>query len=404
MVALYRLPIPRCRGIFRRHRRRCGAVAVQIGISRLPAYPLTSSLIAQFTGGCVDKKREAMTANARDRTLSSDPIAIVDSVSRALEDDQTLADSDQTGSDSDQTASDREQAAADSDQAASDRDLVHGGDPDAHGSSREIRSRTAQQRQFSADGRVAAATARDQVAHARDLTALARDQTAELRDREFATQDAASDGRDSEMTLRAAENRSSAAADRATAAESRTRAAVDREQAARDRDGAAREVLQAHAERDALLAQLASAETDGLTGTRSRATGLEDLDHEIARARRTMAPLVIAYIDVVGLKAVNDAHGHGAGDALLRHAASAIRDHLRSYDVIVRIGGDEFMCVMSGATIEYAHQRFAAIQATLAADGYPCEIKVGFAALTDADTATDLIQRADAELPASSRS
>jgi diguanylate cyclase (GGDEF)-like protein len=343
--------------------------------------------------------------------VSSDPIAAIDPLSRALEDeqtlvdrDQTLADTDQTGSDSDQTASDREQAAANSDQAASDRDLLHGGDPDAHDASREIRSRTAQQRQFSAEGRIAAATARDQVAHARDLTAFARDQTAELRDRAFAKQDAASVGPHSEMTLRAAENRSSAAADRAAAAESRTRAAVDREQAARDRDGAAREVLRAHAERDALLAQLASAETDGLTGTRLRATGLEDFGHEIARARRTMVPLVIAYVDVVGLKAVNDAHGHGAGDALLQHAVDAIRDHLRSYDLIVRIGGDEFMCVMSGATIEHARKRFAAIQTKLAADAYPSEIKVGFAALTDADTAVELIQRADAELPASTRS
>jgi diguanylate cyclase (GGDEF)-like protein len=336
--------------------------------------------------------------------VSSDPRAIVAPVSWPLEgdqtladSDQTLADSDQTGSDSDQTASDREQAAADSDQAASDRDLVRGGDPDAHHFSREIRSRTAQQRRFSVDGRVAAAVARDQGAHARD-------QTAELRDRALATQDAATVSRDSEMMLRAAHDRTSAAADRVAAAESRTRAAVDREQAARDRDGAAREVLQAHAERDALLTQLASAETDGLTGTRSRATGLEDLDHEIARARRTLAPLVIAYVDVVGLKAVNDAHGHGVGDALLQHAVNAIRAHLRSYDLIVRIGGDEFMCVMSGATIEYAHQRFAAIQAALAADSDRCEIKVGFAALAAEDSAAELIDRADAELPVSARS
>jgi len=342
--------------------------------------------------------------------VSRDPRATVAPVSRALEDEQTLvdreqtlADTDQTGSDDDQTSSDREQAAANRDQAASDRDLVRGGDPDAHDSSRDVRSRTAQQRQFSAARRMAAATARDQVADARDLTALERDQIAELRDRALAPEDAASVGRESEMVLRAAENRSSAAADRAAAAESRTRAAVDRAQAARDREGAAREVLQAQAERDALLTKLASAENDGLTGTRLRATGLEDFDHEIARARRAMAPLAIAYVDVVGLKAVNDAHGHGAGDALLQHAVNAIRGQMRSYDLIVRIGGDEFMCVMSGATIESAHVRFAAIQTRLAADPFPCEIKVGFAALTDGDTAADLIQRADAELPGSTR-
>jgi hypothetical protein len=52
-----------------------------------------------------------------------------------------------------------------------------------------------------------------------------------------------------------------------------------------------------------VLNQLAIAESDGLTGTRARATGLEHIDREIERARRTMAPLVVAYVDVVGLKA-----------------------------------------------------------------------------------------------------
>jgi GGDEF domain-containing protein len=49
-----------------------------------------------------------------------------------------------------------------------------------------------------------------------------------------------------------------------------------------------------------------------------------------------MGPLVIANVDVVGLKAIDDERGHGAGDALLQHAVNAIRAHLRSYDVIHR--------------------------------------------------------------------
>jgi diguanylate cyclase (GGDEF)-like protein len=92
-----------------------------------------------------------------------------------------------------------------------------------------------------------------------------------------------------------------------------------------------------------------------------------------------MAPLVVAYIDVVGLKAVNDAHGHATGDALLQHAVHAIRGRLRSYDLIVRIGGDEFLRVMSGATIDDAHERFNLIQASLAGDSDGCKIKVGCA-------------------------
>jgi GGDEF domain-containing protein len=76
----------------------------------------------------------------------------------------------------------------------------------------------------------------------------------------------------------------------------------------------------------------------------------------------------------------------------------AIRDHLRSYDIIVRIAGDEFLCAMSGATIEDARQRFGAVHTALAADPDPCEIKVGFAALAPEDSAAELTARADADL------
>jgi diguanylate cyclase (GGDEF)-like protein len=313
-----------------------------------------------------------------------------------------LAAVDQAEADSDQSAAGREQAAADSDQAASDRDLVHGGDPEVHTSSREVRDRSAQQRQYSAQGRVESADSRDQIARARDLAALDRDQAAELRDRELATRaGSADDG--VEIARHATEDRRSAAADRAEAADSRARAAADREQAARDREQATRSAVQAQTDRDELLRQLAIAETDGLTGTRGRATGLEHVDNEIARARRTMAPLVIAYIDVVGLKAVNDAYGHAAGDALLQRAVDGIRSHLRSYDLIVRIGGDEFLCVMSGAMIKDAAHRFSIIQTALATGSEPCEIKVGFAELEAEDSAAELIRRADAELPISRR-
>lgn len=229
--------------------------------------------------------------------------------------------------------------------------------------------------------RVDTAAARDAIAQARDRSASERDQAAALRDQELTSL-----------------SRRGAAADRAAAVEARARAALAREQAALDREQAARDRLHARAERDALLAQLAIAETDPLTGTRTRAPGLADLDREIDRARRTTNLLALAYVDVVGLKAENDAHGHAAGDALLQRAVHAIRGHLRSYDTIVRVGGDEFVCVMSGATIEDARQRFDAIHHALAGDRNPCEITVGFAALTPQDSATELIARADADL------
>jgi diguanylate cyclase (GGDEF)-like protein len=308
--------------------------------------------------------------------------------SRALEDDQALAD-------------------RDSDQASSDSDFVQGGGRSVHGFTRDVRDRTAQRRRQTVQGRVEAAAARDALARARDLAALDRDQAAAVRDRELAARDNiwADDGRavtGAEILLRAAaENRRRAATYRAAEVEGRAGAAADREQASRDREQAADDRLHASADRDALLDHLAISEIDALTGTRTRAAGLADLDHEIDRARRTSAMLVVAYVDVVGLKAINDARGQASGDALLQRAVRVIGGQLRSYDLIVRLGGDEFLCVMSGATIQDARQRFGAVQAALAADFDQCEIKVGFAALAPEDRAAELIERADAELPTS---
>jgi len=66
------------------------------------------------------------------------------------------------------------------------------------------------------------------------------------------------------------------------------------------------------------------------------------------------------------------------------------------------MGGDGFLCVMSDATVEIAHRRFDAVQAELAADATErCEIKFGVAALEADDSAAELVERADSQLPAS---
>jgi diguanylate cyclase (GGDEF)-like protein len=271
---------------------------------------------------------------------------------------------------------------------------------------RGLRDRGARLRQRSAQLRVDAAAARDAAAHARDLAALERDRAAALLDRELAERDAArtDDGRlltGVEIVLHAAEDRRRAAAYRAAATEARARAAADRQRAALDRELAAHDRLHAQADRDALVRQVALAETDALTGARTRAAGLLDLDHEIDRSHRTADPLVVAYIDVVGLKAVNDTRGHAAGDELLQRAVHAVRDHLRAYDLIVRLGGDEFLCAMPGAMLEDARRRFATIQTTLATGPVSGEITVGFAVLRPQDSAAELIGHADAALRAS---
>jgi diguanylate cyclase (GGDEF)-like protein len=313
--------------------------------------------------GAIDAKEDGFTAPsmapANDQTLADV--------------DQTVADSDQTSSDTDQTAADRDQIAADEDQVASDLMLSRGGDPADHDATRDIRNRGADIRQHSAQERVEAAASRDETANERDLAAAARDEAAALLDGELAAREdgAAQAPKLKAILLRALESRRAAASDREIAAEARDRAAADRTQAARDRTQAARDRAQSEVDRAALAEQLAIAETDQLTGARARAAGLAELEHEVARARRTNGRLVVGYADVVGLKAVNDGEGHAAGDLLLRRSVDAIRAHLRSYDLIVRLGGDEFLCVLSDATTEILSQRFATIQAALSSDPDP---------------------------------
>jgi diguanylate cyclase (GGDEF)-like protein/PAS domain S-box-containing protein len=312
-----------------------------------------------------------------DRTASEIDQAGSESDQASAESDQTGSDADQTAADSDQAASENDQVASDQDQEASDRDLWAGGDRGVHDASAERRDQSAVQRQRASEQRFRGAAVRDSVANARDRAAEARDAAAARRDRDL-------------------ERREQNAADRARAARWRKLAAADRERAAEDRFHAANYRIEAQEERTALLGQLAVSEADALTGARARAPGLKDLEEEINRAERSSAALAVAYVDVAGLKLVNDTQGHSAGDALLKLAAAVMRDHLRSYDVIIRVGGDEFVCVMSGATVEAAHQRLGEIQADAAAAGVG--IKFGIASLRPGDGPSDLIERADADL------
>jgi diguanylate cyclase (GGDEF)-like protein len=91
------------------------------------------------------------------------------------------------------------------------------------------------------------------------------------------------------------------------------------------------------------LAQLAL--RDPLTGLANRRLFDELLDAELARTQRTGAPLAVAYIDLDGLKDVNDTHGHDAGDAVIRESACRLLAAVRGADVVARIGGDEFVII-----------------------------------------------------------
>jgi diguanylate cyclase (GGDEF)-like protein len=94
---------------------------------------------------------------------------------------------------------------------------------------------------------------------------------------------------------------------------------------------------------EAELKQLAS--TDSLTGTVNRRTALIILEKHLGQCRRSGAPLTLCLADLDGLKIVNDAYGHAAGDEYICKASAALVSAVRGSDTVGRIGGDEFLVV-----------------------------------------------------------
>lgn len=88
------------------------------------------------------------------------------------------------------------------------------------------------------------------------------------------------------------------------------------------------------------------ATTDDLTGLRNRRYIQHRLEEEILRAARTRRPLSVALFDVDHFKRINDAHGHDAGDEVLRSVGAMALRACRGSDLLARLGGDEFLIVL----------------------------------------------------------
>jgi diguanylate cyclase (GGDEF)-like protein len=136
-------------------------------------------------------------------------------------------------------------------------------------------------------------------------------------------------------------------------------------------------VAQLAAERDRLQGELAMAhgqiaslerlaDEDPLTPVANRRAFVRQLTRMIAFTRRYGAPASLVYFDVNNMKQINDMNGHPVGDAALRHVATVLRDHIRSSDIVGRLGGDEFGVILANIDEEHARNKASALAQTIA--------------------------------------
>jgi two-component system cell cycle response regulator len=109
-----------------------------------------------------------------------------------------------------------------------------------------------------------------------------------------------------------------------------------------------------------------AANLDHLTGILNRRAVLDSLRSVLANAADEGTPVSIALIDVDRFKDINDAYGHLVGDAALRSIARLLNDHIRSYDVVGRYGGEEFLVVLPGCGLGDAFEVAERVRAYVA--------------------------------------
>jgi diguanylate cyclase (GGDEF)-like protein len=104
---------------------------------------------------------------------------------------------------------------------------------------------------------------------------------------------------------------------------------------------------------------------DPLTKLANRGYFHERAHQELMRTARTGRPSTIAMLDIDHFKAVNDAHGHAAGDIVLRKFASVLRTTMRASDLVARLGGEEFALLLPETSLENARIKLESIRETL---------------------------------------
>ncbi len=146
-------------------------------------------------------------------------------------------------------------------------------------------------------------------------------------------------------------------------------------------------------------------EQDGLTGVSNHRHFVNLLRQEIDRARRTERPLSLLMIDIDDFKRINDAHGHQAGDRVLRHVAQLVGRMLRRSDTVARYGGEEFAVLLPEAALNEAESVAESLRAEIERSPVavpertlPIRVRISIGVATlpgDAVGAADLVGAAD---------
>ena len=144
------------------------------------------------------------------------------------------------------------------------------------------------------------------------------------------------------------------------------------------------------------------ANMDSLVPVANRRGLITTLDRFIARHERHGTPAALLFVDVDGLKALNDAFGHAAGDAALIHLTEMMVASVRQTDMVARIGGDEFAVLLDHAdekssceTAARLADRVADCEFCFEGKCLPLSIAIGFTQVQAGDTPVAVLDRAD---------
>ncbi len=147
------------------------------------------------------------------------------------------------------------------------------------------------------------------------------------------------------------------------------------------------------------------AHQDSLIDLPNRRGFVRELERLIARASRYDARAAMLYVDVDGLKMINDTLGHRAGDQALIQVAELLSSGVRKSDVVARIGGDEFGILLENANEQTAHETAGRLVDLIAAcefmhegDSLPLSVAIGVGMIDANDTAEAIMARADEEM------